>query len=164
MKKYTLIVFFLSVYLINTNAQDSKNALYSPGRDAKLQIDSALSIAHNQKKHVLIQVGGNWCPWCIMLHKFYTTDFQLDSAIKANYVVVHLNYSPENKNLEILKSLDFPQRFGFPVLVILDANGRRLHTQNTVYLEEGRGYNKEKLLDFLKAWSPDALDPNHYLK
>jgi len=165
MQRFTLFLLLsFSGYLINIAAQDPNIKLYTPSRDAKLQIDSALKIAKNQNKHVLLQIGGNWCSWCILLHKFYSSDFQLDSAISANYVVVHLNYSPENKNLEILKLLEFPQRFGFPVLVILDANGIRLHTQNTVYLEEGRGYSKEKLLDFLKAWSPDALNPKHYLK
>jgi thioredoxin-related protein len=164
MKTLILSISLLFLNLISAYSQKSEVTLYNPARDAIKQIDSALTIAKSQKKHVFIQVGGNWCSWCILFHKFYTTDFQLDSALSASYVVVHLNYSQENKNLEILKKLEFPQRFGFPVLVILDSNGKRLHTQNTSYLEEGRGYNKEKVMDFLKAWSPQALDPNNYLK
>ena len=164
MKTFSLIILLLSVSVISTFAQDAKVNLYTPARDAKLQIDSALNIAQKQKKHVFIQVGGNWCSWCVLFHKFYTTDNQLDSAIKANYVVVNLNFSQENKNLEALKKLEFPQRFGFPVFVILDAKGKRLHTQNSSYLEQGRGYDKEKVMEFFKAWSPAALDPQNYLK
>jgi thioredoxin-related protein len=163
MKTISLFLIFTG-FLFSVYSQDTKVNLYNPSLDANKQIDSALKVAQQQKKHVLIQVGGNWCSWCIMLNKFYTTDYQLDSTIKANYVLIHLNYSEENKNLETLKKLDFPQRFGFPVLVILDAKGKRIHTQNTVYLEEGRGYNKQKLMDFLKAWSPSAMDPKNYLK
>ena len=162
MKALTLIVaLVISTCLLS---QEEKVKIYNPNADANKQIDSALTIAKQQKKHVLIQVGGNWCPWCVMLHKFYNTDFQVDSALKANYVLLLVNYSPENKNLETLKKLDFPQRFGFPVLVILNSEGKRIHTQNTAYLEKGRGYDKDKLLDFLKAWSPAALDPDKYLK
>ncbi len=164
MKKITLIGLILFGYLISAHAQDSKVTLYNPARDAKLQIDSALKVAKQQNKYVFIQVGGNWCSWCILFHKFYTSDLQLDSAMKANYVVIDLNYSQENKNLDVLKKLEYPQRFGFPVLVILDAKGNRLHTQNSSYLEQGRGYDKQKVLDFLNAWSPGAFDPQKYLK
>lgn len=151
-------------FLVISNAQEAKFKLYNPFRDANQQIDSALEIAKNENKHVLLQIGGNWCSWCIMLHKFYASESQVDSSLKTDYVVEYINFSKENKNLEVLKRLEFPQRFGFPVLVILDADGKRLHTQNSAYLEEGRGYSKEKLLEFLNQWKPDALKPENYEK
>ena len=46
---------------------------------------------------------------------------------------VRVNYDPKNKNEEVLAELGYPQRFGFPVFVILDANGNRIHTQNSVF-------------------------------
>ena len=79
-----------------------------------------------------------------------------------NYIWIMVNYSKENKNLAELKKLDYPQRFGFPVFVILDSSGKRIHTQNSSYLEEGEGYSKKKVLDFLTQWTPDALNPEHY--
>ncbi len=143
-------------------AQDKKVKIYNSEANAEQQINDALKKAKAEGKHVFVQVGGNWCSWCIMLHKFYTAEIQVDSAINTNYEVVLLNYSKENKNLKILEKLEYPQRFGFPVIVILDAKGKRLHTQNTVYLEEGRGYNKKNFLKFLNAWSPSALNPKNY--
>ena len=35
-----------------------------------------------------------------------------------------INYSKENKNPETMALLEYPQRFGFPVLVVLDAAGK----------------------------------------
>ena len=162
MKKHLISVFIFMTFVIVAIGQSAKPDLYNPQRDANKQIDSALNIAREEGKHVLLQVGGNWCSWCIMLHKFYASESQIDSAIKANYVVAYINYSKENKNPGVLKRLEYPQRFGFPVLVILDADGRRLHTQNSAYLEEGKGYNKSKVLEFLKHWSPAALKPENY--
>lgn len=162
MKKYLISAFISLAIVLVVKGQNVKPDLYNPQRDANKQIDSALNIANKEGKHVLLQIGGNWCSWCIMLHKFYASESQIDSAIKANYVVTYINYSKENKNPEVLKRLEYPQRFGFPVLVILDADGRRLHTQNSAYLEEGKGYNKSKILEFLKHWSPAALKPENY--
>jgi hypothetical protein len=73
-----------------------------------------------------------------------------------------LNYSRENKNLDILADLGYPQRFGFPVLVVLDAEGKRIHTQNSAYLEQEKSYSKEKVFEFLKQWIPAAIDPASY--
>jgi len=72
--------------------------------------------------------------------------------------VVKVNYSKENKNVDVLEQLEKPQRFGFPVLVILDSDGRRIHTQDTGLLESGDGYDHKKVLNFLKNWTPNALN------
>jgi hypothetical protein len=63
-----------------------------------------------------------------------------------------------------LKQLEYPQRFGFPVFVILNEDGKRLHTQNSGYLEEGKGHDRMKVLTFLQQWSPEALNPELYNK
>jgi thioredoxin-related protein len=164
MKKICLISVSIIIFCLSAKvySQSGKAELYNPQRHARAQIDSSVLVAQIEKKHVLLQIGGNWCSWCILFNKFCSQDPQIDSVLKAAYVVEHINYSKENQNLDILKQLGFPQRFGFPVLVILDASGKRLHTQNTAYLEEGKGYNKEKVLEFLKQWSPNALNPDNY--
>jgi hypothetical protein len=68
----------------------------------------------------------------------------------------------ENKNKEVFEQYGFAERFGFPVFIILDGDGNRIHTQNSVYLEEGKGYNKTKILNFLNDWTPAALNPKNY--
>mgnify|MGYP007004043300 CR=1 FL=1 len=74
------------------------------------------------------------------------------------------NYSKENKNEDVLKSLQFPQRFGYPVFVILNSKGELIHTQNSAYLEKGEGYSKEIVMDFFHQWRKDALDEKNYKK
>lgn len=75
---------------------------------------------------------------------------------------LEINYNKENKNKEVLKALGYPQRFGFPVIVILNSKGERLHTQNTVNLEKDKAYDTRKVKYFLYNWCPDALNPEHY--
>ena len=38
----------------------------------------------------------------------------------------------------------------------LDENGKVIHTQDSSFLEEGNGYNKEKVLRFFNCWTPQA--------
>lgn len=160
------IVFsFLLQGAFSQNNQDNKTKkLYNPSSDAKLEISKALQKAENEGKHVLLQVGGNWCGWCIAFDKKVKANDTLRNAMSESYIVYHLNFSKENKNKDVLASLDFPQRFGFPVFVVLDAKGKRLHTQNSALLEEGKGHSTKKVLEFFNQWSPKALEPTQYEK
>lgn len=152
-----LLTFLWGITLANDSAK-----LYNPNADAENDIKQAIQKAKKENKHVLIQAGGNWCSWCIKFNTFTKNDKSIDSLINANYVVYHLNYSPENKNTAILKKYGFPQRFGFPVFLILNSSGKLLHTQNSAYLEEGKGYSKRAVTGFLKDWTPAALSPDSY--
>jgi hypothetical protein len=165
MKKLLFIILYLGyTTAAYSQADTSKPHLYNPMANADKQIAEALAKAKKEKKHVLLQIGGNWCIWCIRFNKFVESDSSLKGTLDANYIVEHINYSPENKNEKILTKLEYPNRFGYPVFVILDANGRRIHTQNSAYLEEDKSYSKKKVAEFFKHWSPAALDPKSYTK
>lgn len=155
-----LFVFFIS--LPGFSQEMNKESLYDPLEDAESEIDRALAEAKRQGKHVFIQAGGNWCVWCIRFENFIKADPQLDSMVQSNYIVYHLNYSKENYNAKLMAQYGYPQRFGFPVFLVLDGDGKLLHTQNTVYLEEGKSYSKKEVMGFLRDWSPAALEPSQY--
>ncbi|SHN43413.1 thioredoxin family protein [Chitinophaga sp. CF418] len=167
MQKYLLLPIVIMMCAIGKAHAQEKPVLdlqhiYDPGADAAADLQKAEQQAAATNKHVLVQIGGNWCIWCKRFYKFVREDSTLNALQEKNYVVYHLNYSKENKNLPLLKQLGYPQRFGFPVLVILDAKGNRLLTQNSGLLESADTYDKDKVADMLKQWSPDALNPAHY--
>ena len=161
MKKLAATTLFAFFVLFSRAGGDTAH-LYNPAANATAEIAKAVLQAKKQGKFVLIQAGGNWCSWCLRFNKFVADDPQLDSIVKASFVVYHLNYSKENLNKEVFAKYGYPQRFGFPVFILLDGSGNRLHTQNSGYLEEGKGYNKDKVLEFFKNWVPAALDANSY--
>ena len=139
-------------------AQETKK-LYDPSLDGMKQIKDAVAEAGKQNKHVLIQYGGNWCPWCIRFHEFCKSDTSIMKIISENYVPVKLNYDPSNKNLSSNEYLGNPIRFGFPVFIIVDGKGKVLHIQDSGLLEEGKGYSKEKVVGFFNNWTAKALIP-----
>ncbi len=158
------LLFILSIFVFYTvQAQSIDTAhLYNPNADAEKDIAAAVKEARAEHKFVIMQAGGNWCIWCKRFSLAVAKDAKLDSIVKADFVFYHLNYSSENKNERLFAKYGYPQRFGFPVFIILDDKGNRIHTQNSEYLEEGKGYNKDKIAEFFEAWSPKALDPESY--
>lgn len=162
MKNVILLFFFILIAVSLHAADTTKRYLYNPYADAVKDINNAIAKAKAENKHVLIQAGGNWCTWCIRFNNYATMDRQIDSILKTNYVVYHLNYSPENRNETVFKKFGYPQRFGFPVFLVLDGDGNKLHTQNSTYLEAVKTYDRNKIVEFLEHWSPKALDPMSY--
>lgn len=136
--------------------------LYNPKADVRKDMAAVLAKAKKEGKHVMIQAGGNWCSWCYRYDGFIKADTSLKRITDENFVVYHLNYSPENKNLDYFKTLGFPQRFGFPVFIILDAKGARLHTQDSGLLEKDKSYDADKVKNFLQSWSAAALHEKNY--
>ena len=170
MKRLILVLFsFLTISGVAL-AQGKKDfqaqsaptvAIYNTKANAKADLDAAAAKAKKAGKHVFVQVGGNWCSWCIAFHKLVDTTPELKDYLNNNYETVLINYSPENKNADVMASLGYPGRFGFPVFVILDANGKMLHIQNSAYLEEGKGHSVKKVMDFLKGWTVAAVKPEN---
>lgn len=157
---FVLIVWGTSLTVFSQDL--SKFNLYKPEENVETAISETMKEAKENKKHIFIQVGGNWCIWCARFNDFITKDRSIDSMVQKNFVVYHLNYSKENYNKNFLAKYRFPQRFGFPVFLVLDAKGNLLHTQNSAYLEEGKGYSKAKVMEFFSHWSPEAFNPSNY--
>jgi len=162
MGKKIILGIVLLLFVLGSKAQTTDTKIYDPSANAETDIAAAVKKAKAENKHVLLQAGGNWCSWCIEFNKFTQTNGSIDSLLNKCFVVYHLNYSKENENKAVFAKYGYPQRFGFPVFIILDENGNRLHTQNSEYLEQGRSYNKQKVFEFLLQWTPQALDASLY--
>lgn len=172
MKKLAFILFALVAVSASAMAQEKTSAaepkkeikIYNPDADARAAIDAAVKRAKQQKKHVFIQVGGNWCVWCLYFHNLVEQTPALKSYLNEKYETVLVNYSKGHENEKVLASLGYPGRFGYPVFVILDGDGKVIHTQNSAYLEEGKGHSVKKVTEFLQNWTYAALDPATYAK
>ena len=161
-----LILLLLSVCLALTlNAQTILKKVYNEDINPIEQIDQALVKARSEGKFVICQVGGNWCPWCLRFADFITNDTTISNVIDESFVYIHVNYNPRKSEGEekmqltkkMLERLNNPARFGFPVFVVLDEEGKVIHIQDSSFLEEGQSYNQEKVLRFFKNWTPKAV-------
>jgi thiol:disulfide interchange protein len=135
-----------------TPATTSRPAIYDENADGAKQIADALAVAKKENKRVLLQFGANWCGWCHKLHKLCQTDADIAAKLKASFVVVLVDVN-KSHNGDINKRYGNPTRFGLPVIVILDGDGKLLTTQDTGKLEQGDHHDPKKVLAFLNEWA-----------
>ena len=165
MKNY-LVAICLVGFLLNSveitaqtnNTVSEKKSLekpYNPSDNAQQKIDALLKQAKKEKKNVILQAGGNWCSWCLLFNDFIKTNTKVKKELQSNFLYYHLNYSKENKNEAVFKKYaPNGDKLGYPFFIVLNQNGKVLKVQESGSLEEGKGYNEAKVLNFLKSVKP----------
>jgi thiol:disulfide interchange protein len=129
----------------------AKAAIYDESADGSKQIADALALAGKDGKRVLLQFGANWCGWCHKLHSLCETDKDIAARLKSDFVVVLIDVN-KGHNSQVDAKYGHPTKFGLPVLVVLDADGRQLTTKDSGELEEGNHHSPVKVLAFLDKW------------
>ena len=77
-------------------------APYDTSADAESQLKTALTKAKSEGKRVLVDMGGNWCPDCVILSNIMRLP-EVAPFIAAHYEVVLVDVGRFNKNMKILK-------------------------------------------------------------
>lgn len=153
-----MILLSLAAPLAAAEYPERGDDIYSPTADAAVDIAAALEQAKVQGKHVLLDFGANWCVWCHSLHSLFNTEPAVSTALRRNYVMVMIDVNKRHgadRNTDSIRKYGDPTQHGLPVLVVLDATGRPLVTQETGALEDGGdGHSSAKVLDFLARWAP----------
>jgi thiol:disulfide interchange protein len=145
-----ILAFALLAFATGVGALDLPKK-FDASRDPAKDVAAAAAAAKAQGKRVLVDVGGEWCVWCHLMDDFIAANPDVRGALESNYILVKVNWSPQNKNESFLSTL--PPVKGYPHLFVLDGDGKLVHSQDTDVLEQGRGYSKAKFLDFLKKFS-----------
>jgi len=157
---YILMICFVSG---NVFATDLYSVEYDPKRDPFVDGKAAIKLAKFTNRRVLIEVGGNWCKWCLLLDKFINSDTQIKKALHNTFVVLKVNVSDENLNEKFLSA--FPKSFGYPHMYVTENDGRVVHSQDTAEFLLNKKYSKKKFMNFLLKWKLKPLSKvNQYEK
>ena len=76
--RYFLIGFIF--FSLSASAGDSSK-LYNPSANVAKDVQAAITRAKKEKKHVLLQVGSNWCVLCYRFNSFVQLDTMLKKLI-----------------------------------------------------------------------------------
>jgi hypothetical protein len=97
---------------------------YDEGADATAQVAAAFARAKKSGKQVLLDLGGNWCPDCIVLANFMALPGMRRFAA-AHYETVYVDVGRFDRNLQVPARFGFTKRLqGVPMLLIAGADGK----------------------------------------
>lgn len=129
---------------------------YREDENAEEKIEALIKQAKVENKNIILQAGGNWCIWCLRFNDFVQKTPELKKLTDDHFLYYHLNYSPKNKNEKVFNRYGNPgEKYGYPVFIVLDKNGKLIHTQDSAVLEDGNGYDLEKVKTFFTQWIPN---------
>lgn len=129
---------------------------FDPTRNPNDDLQAAIANAAKENKRIVLDVGGEWCGWCVNMDKFFIAHKDLKNLRDAGFVWVKINMSDENENKEFLTK--YPEIKGYPHLFVLEKDGSLLKSKDTSELEEGKTYSLQKFTDFLKEYAPAKTD------
>ncbi len=138
--------------LLADPAPVGRPAIYDTQADGAKLVADAVARAGKENKRVLLMFGANWCGWCHKLHGLFASDPQIAATLKEHYVLVLVDVD-KGHNAAINEKYGRPTQLGLPALVVLDAAGGRLTTQDTGILEAGDHHDPAKVLAFLERWA-----------
>jgi thiol:disulfide interchange protein len=127
------------------------SAGYDPKRDPAADVRAAVGEAQRSGRRILLEVGGEWCGWCHVLQDLVTGDKEVGARLRGGFVVVKVNWSPENENVPFLRA--YPPIPSYPHFFVLESNGTYLGSQSGADFVTGTGYDRTKLLAFFKKWA-----------
>jgi thioredoxin-related protein len=124
---------------------------YDAQADPVQQLAQATALARTQHKRVLMIVGRDSCRWTRALDALLGSDRAIAGALDKNFVLLRVHRSKDHDNSKFLAR--FPKIDGVPHLLVLDAAGKLLASQETGSLEQGDGHDPAKVLAFLDKWA-----------
>lgn len=149
MRKRLLITALLALACVPGWSAGGLPEKFDAQRDALADVQHAVTLARDQGKSVLVDVGGEWCTWCHIFDRFAASQAPVRETLRAHYILVKVNYSPQNRNERLLSQ--WPKARGYPHFYVLDAAGKLVASQPSGDLESGNGYSEEKVLAFLRG-------------
>ena len=151
-------VFFLLLLSAAFNGQASQlpeelpvySRVYDASRNPNADGRAALKLAKETNRKVLIEVGGDWCSWCFVLDRFIKEHPKVESRLHQIFVVLKVNISDENDNVEFMAA--FPPAQGYPHMYVTDSDGNILTSQDTADFRENKQYSEARFMAFFDRW------------
>jgi thioredoxin 1 len=134
-----------------TPARSSEPNIYPEAAQAKIDLNAALAASAASHKRVILDFGGNWCPDCHVLDRYFH-DSTNQPILDANYILVYINIGRMNENLDIAERYRIPLRKGVPALAVLGERGELLFSQQTGEFEAMHRMQSSAVTEFLVRW------------
>lgn len=122
---------------------------YDEKADANAQVDRAFANAKKSGKRVLIDLGGNWCPDCIVFANFIKLP-EMRRFMDAHYEVAMVDVGRFDRNLQVPARFGFKTRLkGVPMLIIATPDGKLVNRDDVFATTSASSMTPKALADYL---------------
>ncbi|HEY0283533.1 MAG TPA: thioredoxin family protein [Rhizomicrobium sp.] len=126
---------------------------YNPNANATAAVDAAFARAKKNGKRVLIDLGGNWCPDCIVLANLMQLP-EMKPFLAAHFEIVAVDVGRFDKNLQIPARFGITKRLeGVPSVIIAEPNGKFVNPGRIAALADARHMTPQAIADWLAQWA-----------
>lgn len=144
-------LFLISLLLFSFNSWAlSDYRPYDETADAYKDIANAIKLADESERHILLTMGGNWCPDCRTLGEYFTRK-DIKDWLDERFIVVPVDVGEWDKNLDIAERYGNPISEGIPALVVLNTNEEIIFATLAGELATARSLSGEDLIEWLKV-------------
>ena len=127
---------------------------FDPQRDPFADGHAAIELARQTGRHILIELGGDWCRWCHVMDDFFARNADLKAELHDTFVMLKVNVSDANDNATFLAA--FPKPLGYPHMYIANSDGQLLESKDTAEFLQHGNYSRQRFQAFFKKWQTPA--------
>lgn len=122
--------------------------VYDESRDPYADLSKTQERAAAEGKRILLLVGGNWCPPCVAIGRYMSTNEAVRELLDEHYLVMKVTF-PGDHAVKFISQ--FPGVEGYPHFFVLGRHGTFLHSTGTAALSDGDGFDQDSFVDFLRS-------------
>lgn len=166
MKRQAIAILALGVALLAGAAappklpiNDLKNlpvvetAPYNEKADANAVVAAAFAKAKKSRKLVMLDLGGNWCPDCLILANVMRLP-AMQAFMTAHYEFASVDVGRFDKNLQIPARFGFTKKLeGVPTILVATPDGKLLNRGDVFALSNARDMTPQSLAEYLSKWA-----------
>jgi thiol-disulfide isomerase/thioredoxin len=141
------------------SVQDVRNlavtitAPYDEKADADRAVAAAFARAKVSGKRVLIDLGGNWCPDCIILANIMALP-EFKPWLEARYEIVAVDVGRFDKNLQVPVRFGLTERLrGVPAILVATPDGKLVNDGDPFTLANASTMNPQTTANWLAKWA-----------
>jgi thiol-disulfide isomerase/thioredoxin len=128
--------------------------VYDEKANADQVVDAAMARAKKNHKLLLLDMGGNWCPDCVVLHNLMLVP-SMAKFMDAHYEVAMVDVGKFDRNPQIGARYGYNTRLkGVPTILVVDSQTNKVINGEQVFALSNAGHQTpQDLADYLARWT-----------
>jgi thiol-disulfide isomerase/thioredoxin len=128
-------------------------APYDEKANADAVVAAAFARAKKSHKLVLLDLGGNWCPDCVILANVMRLPAMKD-FLAAHYEFAAVDVGRFDKNLQIPARFGYTKKLeGVPTVLVVTPDGKLVNDGHVFALSDARHMTPQSLAAYLAEWT-----------